>query len=190
MGECTQRRRDRGTTRGRRNADGLANGVGRPRGTRGRPTPPPHHAAASSKGNAPAWAGAAARYRTRPPSCGIGRSAPSGNAGGDAGIHDYPQAVLHPMRGRDQSAAPKGLHHAVRTRAAPYTSPSLTSICLLQAGVRPSAFPAPRAFKDPATKGPKPKSKQDKDCATGPSAYRTCSFLIAVGTHQTSHLGS
>ena len=157
MGECTQRRRDRGTTRGRRNADGLANGVGRPRGTRGRPTPPPHHAVASSKGNAPAWAGAAARYRTRPPSCGIGRSAPSGNAGGDSGIHDYPRAVARPMRGRDHRAAPRGLRRAVRARAAPYTSPSLTLVCLLQADVRPSAFHASRAFQDPATKGPKHK---------------------------------
>ena len=84
----------------------------------------PHHAVASSKGNAPAWAGAAARYRTRPPSCGIGRSAPSGNAGGDSGIHDYPRAVLRPMRGRDHRAAPRGLRRAVRARAAPYTSPS------------------------------------------------------------------
>ena len=108
MGECTQRRRDRGTTRGRRNADGLANGVGRPRGTRGRPTPPPHHAVASSKGNAPAWAGAAARYRTRPPSRGIGRSAPSGNAGGDSGIHDYPQAVLRPHAGTGSRRSPEG----------------------------------------------------------------------------------
>ena len=157
MGECTQRRRDRGTTRGRRNADGLANGVGRPRGTRGRPTPPPHHAVASSKGNAPAWAGAAARYRTRPPSRGIGRSAPSGNAGGDSGIHDYRRAVLRPMRGRDHRAAPRGLRRAVRARAAPYTSPSLTLVCLLQADVRPSAFHASRAFQDPATKGPKHK---------------------------------
>jgi hypothetical protein len=112
----------------------------------------PHHAVASSKGNAPAWAGAAARYRTRPPSRGIGRSAPSGNAGGDSGIHDYPQAVLHPMRGRDHRAAPKGLRRAVRTRAAPYTSPSLTLVCLLQADVRPSAFHASRAFQDPAPK--------------------------------------
>ena len=111
-------------------------------------------------------------------------------AGGDTGIHDYPRAVLRPMRGRDHRAAPRGLRRAVRTRAAPYTSPSLTLVCLLQAGARPSAFHAPRAFKDPATKGPKPKSRQDKDCATGPSAYCTCSFLIAVGTHQTSHLGS
>ena len=112
----------------------------------------PHHAVASSKGNAPAWAGAAARYRTRPPSCGIGRPATSGNAGGDSGIHDYPRAVLRPMRGRDHRAAPRGLRRAVRTRAAPYTSPSLTLFCLLQADVRPSAFPAPRAVRDPATK--------------------------------------
>ena len=46
----------------------------------------------------------------------------------------------------------RGLRRAVRTRAAPYTSPSLTLVCLLQAGVRPSAFPAPRAFQDPATR--------------------------------------
>ena len=49
--------------------------------TRGRPTPPPHHAVASSKGNAPAWGRRGGEVRTRPPSCGIGRSATS-NAGG------------------------------------------------------------------------------------------------------------
>ena len=68
----------------------------------------PHHAVASSKGNAPAWAGAAARYCTRPPSRGIGRPPTSGNAGGGSGVHDCPLAVLRPMRGRDNRAAPKG----------------------------------------------------------------------------------
>ena len=57
----------------------------------------------------------------------------------------------------------RGLRRAVRARAAPYTSPSLTLICLLQAGVRPSVFPAPRAFRDPATETENPKAASNEE---------------------------
>ena len=91
-----------------------------------------------------------------PPLHGVGRSATS-----NASVpwwrlehHDCSLAVPRPRRGRVHRAAPDGVCAvAVRARAAPYTSPSLTFICLLQAGVRPSAFPALRAFSQPkATK--------------------------------------
>ena len=111
----------------------------------------------SSRGNAarPREAARTDEIRTHSASRGIGRSAAIKAATGAYMICSL--AVLRPIPGRDHRAAPKGLRRAVRTRAAPYTSPSLTLVCLLQADVRPSAFHASRAFQDPATKGPKHK---------------------------------
>ena len=144
----------------------------------------PHHAVASSKGNAPAWAGAAARYRTRPPSRGIGRSATSGNAGGDSGIHDYPRAVLRPMRGRGQGAAPGA--NARRSLHKPLPHLSLSSASRRQAQCVPRA---------PCLQGPGHERTETQKQAGQRLRDRTVRLLHLLipnscRTHQTSHLGS
>ena len=149
----------------------------------------PHHAVASSKGKAPAWAGAAAKYRTRRVLVALAGPPPAARWG-DSGIHGCPRAVLRPMRGRDQSAAPKGSTprgaNARRSLHKPLPYLSLSPASRRQAQCVPRAPCLP----GPGHERPKPKSSQSKDCTIGPSAYCTCSFLIVARTHQTSHLGS